>query len=77
MITNAQLKHNSKLQNVRVSYGFDKIFLFANSIFDKSIPEINDEIIDDEGNHFIIKSITPLITGKSELDNYCLLVDVI
>lgn len=78
MITSARLKHNNIITEVKVSFGIDTIFLFKNSLPTGLEPKIGDEIIlDFENTHFIIKSIFPLITGKQDLDNYSINIEVL
>ena len=78
MVKKLKLKTNTRVQDVKVSMCSDLIFLFTNSISDGSVPQIGDELIDvSKKKHFLIKSICPLISGKSELDNYALKVEII
>ena len=78
MITDAKLKHDNIIDNVKVSLGLDTVFLFTNSLPKNVVPKIGDEIIlDFEDSHLLINSIVPLITGKMDWDNYALKVEAL
>ena len=74
MITKVKLSQNGVKKDVVASFYKDSAFVLFSSVSLDFIPAVNDEIIDD-AHHFLIKNITPLITGKSEFDNYALSVE--
>ena len=78
MITDAKLKHDNIIDNVKVSLGIDTVFLFTNSLPKNVVPKIGDEIIlDFEDAHLIVTSVVSLVTGQNnEWDNYALKVEV-
>ena len=77
MISSVKLKQNGKLFETKATFGRDEIFLFKNSLPVGVEPKVGDEILlDFENAELLVNSVQPLISSKSELDNYVLGVEV-